>query len=96
VFTFASCIGDVCEGVRKGTEVTPGRKKMSLVAEFITSSRSHKMMFRKLALKTQRKIHILGFAVNNTTTKFHRRFDAGYVVRCALCGSMNNSWYSRL
>jgi hypothetical protein len=72
--------------------VTPARRKVSLVAEFLTLSCPYKVMLRKLELKARRKIHVVGSAVNNTTTEIHFSFDTGHGVLSALHGSMRVRW----
>jgi len=40
---------------------------VSLAAEFQTLSSTHKVMLRKLVPKSQMKIHVMDFALSNTT-----------------------------
>lgn len=57
---------------------------MSHAAEFQTSS-SHKKMMRKLVQKLQMKVHVVGFALNNTTFGISRILTLDTVYEMLYC-----------
>lgn len=60
------------------------RRKVSLASKFRLSYQPRKIVLRKLALKTQKKVHLVGSAMNNITVEIHRHFDITYNVQSAL------------
>ena len=57
---------------------------MFLDSKFHPSYQPRKIMSRKLGLKTQKKVHLVGSATNNIIVGIHRHFDTVYNVQSAL------------
>ena len=57
---------------------------MFLDSKFHSSFQPRKKMSRKLGLKTQKKVDLVGSAKNNIIVGIHRHFDIVYNVQSAL------------
>jgi hypothetical protein len=60
----------LAENTATGTSVITRKRKVSLAAEFPLSSRPNNMLLRKLALKAQRKIHLVDPKINKQLPRF--------------------------
>jgi hypothetical protein len=60
------------------------RREVSLASKFRLSYQPREIMLRKLALKTQKKVHLVDSAMYNITVGIHPHFDIVYNVQSAL------------